>query len=338
MLVTCIVTGEPAVARLNGTYFQLLEDHGSWSPAHWNQLFKWLDSVGVHYVILQWSVFGNLAFYPSATFNNVPNTPLETILTTADSFHMSVLVGLVHDADYWSNIQRDPASVASYLRKLRARSSMAARELAPLLEHHRCVEGWYISGEIDDINWRTREARELLFDHVASLARDLRRLMPQRTLAISTFSQAQSSPPAFQQFWDEFFQRTSLDMVLFQDGVGANKLDISEVPIYLNALRDAAQKNNRRVRVVVELFRQVGGPPIDNLVFRAVPASLDRIRLQLKVAGKYSPGEIIGFSIAEYMTPLGGDSAKDLFSQYQRLLNEKSSVSSTGQNNSRRPN
>ena len=313
----------PSEARLNGTFIQLLEAHGSWTSSQWDQLFDWLRSVGINHLVVQWSVFDDLAFYPSTAFHSVENSPLETVLKLADSSHMSILVGLVHDAAYWSNIQGGPASVNSYLRKLRERSATAARELNPILGHYRSVDGWYIPQEIDDVNWRSPETRQLVLDHLGGLTRDLRRLNPAMTLAISTFSQAQSSPHGFEQFWDELFRCASIDAVLFQDGIGANKLEMNEVPIYLGALQNAVQKNSRKLRVVVELFRQVAGPPIDNSAFRAVPASLDRIRLQIELGAKFSRGGIIGFSVPEYMSPLGGEAGKDLWSRYKVLFGQK---------------
>lgn len=315
-----IASREDAAPRLNGTFIQLLSEHGSWTPAQWNQLFDCLRRAGIDHLVVQWSVYGDEAFYSSSAWKRVPNTPLETILNLADSYRMKVLVGLVHDNDYWSSIERDSASVSSYLRNLRIRSTRSAKELVPILQRHPSVEGWYISGEIDDVNWRSPEPRHLLFDYTGGVASDLRTLRPGMTIAISAFSQAQSSPQGFRQFWDEFFRRTSIDTVLFQDGVGVNKLNLREVPIYAAALQDAARKNNRNVRAVVELFQQVAGPPIDQSAFRAVPAPLARIRAQLEIASKYSPGGIIGFSVPEYMTPLGGEASGNLLTQYRTLL------------------
>lgn len=314
--------------RLNGTFIQLLSQHGSWTPAQWNQLFEWLQSAGIDHLVVQWTVFDDSAFYPSSTWKPVQNAPLETILTLADSHEMRVLVGLVEDSSYWSSIERDSASVSSYLEDLRGRSITAARELTPILRRYRCAEGWYVPGEIDDVNWRSPESRALLLDHLGRLALDLRGLNPGMRIAISGFSQAQSSPDGFREFWDELFQRTTIDMVLFQDGVGAHKLDLREVPIYLDALEKAAKKNGRTVDPVVELFEQVAGPPIDNDVFRAVPAPLDRIRSQIEIAGRYSPEEIIGFSVPEYMTPLGGEAGAKLLSQYRMLFESKLDASS----------
>src|SRR5262249_45342717 len=92
------------------------------------------------------------------------------------------------------------------------------------------------------------------------------------------------------------------------------------VPVYLKAVRRAAEKNARAVEVVVELMRQASGPPLDSAPFSAVPGPLDRILRQIEIAAQYSSGGIIGFSVPEYMTPLGGQAANELFSRYRLLI------------------
>ena len=314
--------GQTPAPRLTGTFLQLLEEHGSWTDAQWAQLFDSLKSLGVQDIVVQWSVVGNLAFYPSLEFRTVRNVPLETVLRMADSAQMKVRVGLISDPAYWSYVQKDPQQVADYLQGLRDKSLAAAGELAPMLKRHPCVQGWYISEEIDDISWRSREARSVLFAHVSKLSAELHQLLPKGTVSISAFSQAQSSPEGFEQFWDEFFRRTGVDTVLYQDGVGAGKMDLNDLPVYLEAIRGAADKNRRTATVVIELFTQTAGPPIDNSAFKAVPASFNRIGCQLAMAARYSVNGIVGFSIPDYMTPQGGPAAGKLFSQYQALITQ----------------
>jgi hypothetical protein len=315
---------DPAASpRLSGTFIQLLEEHGKWTDAQWDSLFETLNRIGIHDLIVQWSVLDGSAYYSSGTIRSVANAPLEKLLTEADRFGMSVLAGLVHDTGYWSKIQRGPEAAATYFTNLRARSVAAANELSPIVRKHASFKGWYIPEEIDDINWRTAEARRILFGHLSALGKELRRLTPHATISISAFSQAQCSPEAYQQFWDELFQGTPVNLVLFQDGVGVGKLELNELPVYLQAVRDAAKKNDRMAQVVVELFRQVSGPPLDNAEFRAVPAPLERIRAQMALAAQYSIGGIAGFSVPEYMTPLGGDAAAELLSQYEALIAPK---------------
>ena len=231
---------------------------------------------------------------------------------------MRVQIGLAHDSDYWSHIDKSPAEVTAYLKNLRARSLGAAAELTPILKRHSSVQGWYIPEELDDVNWRTEAAQSILFDHVRALSQRLRSLTPGWTVSISAFCQGQSSPSAFEHFWNKFYETTQVDIVLFQDGVGVNKLNLSDVPIYLQAIHNAARKNGRSMIVVIELFRQTSGPPLNNGPFAAVPAPLERINNQLRIASRYSSDGIMGFSVPEYLTPFGGDAASKLFSEYRK--------------------
>jgi hypothetical protein len=311
-----------ATPRLSGTFIQLLDEHGRWADSQWDSLFTTLKGLGIRDLIVQWSVLNGTAYYSSKTLRTVGNPPLETLLAGADRLGMKVYVGLVHDSGYWTEIER-PGAAATYFTNLRNRSVKVAGELAPLVKKHASFQGWYIPEEVDDINWRTPESRRILLGHLSLLEKELRRLAPAATIAISTFSQAQTSPEAYQQFWDDLFKTTSVKMVLFQDGVGVNKLELDELPIYLRAIRAAADKNGSLVQVVVELFRQVSGPPLDDGAFHAVPGPVDRIRAQLAIAAEYATGGITGFSIPEYMTPIGGDAAGELLRQYQALIAPK---------------
>lgn len=327
LLFCCLATrklqGGPVVTHspMDGTFLQLLEEHGNWTDERWKQLFDDLHSLGIRRLIVQWSVADGLAFYPSTQFRGVKGAPLEKLLQAADAAHFEVTVGLLHDSDYWTNIKQDPPLIATYLRNLRAKSLATVAELLPILNTHPSVGGWYISEEIDDITWRKPDARSVLLEHEASLAAELKRKTPTWSVSISAFSQAQSSPAGFEHFWGEFLSRVQVDTVLYQDGVGVAKLDMNGLPVYLQAMRNAAEKNHRCLTVVVELFRQTSGPPLNDSPFAAVPAPIERIGCQLALADKFASGGIIGFSVPEYMTPQSGEPAAKLFNDYQHLIN-----------------
>ena len=68
--------------------------------------------------------------------------------------------------------------------------------------------------------------------------------------------------------------------------------------------------------MIVELFQQVDAGE----AFEATPAPLDRVERQLDLAAAYSTAGAIGFSIPEYMTPLGGTTAERLYESYRKRL------------------
>jgi hypothetical protein len=122
-------------------------------------------------------------------------------------------------------------------------------------------------------------------------------------------------------FWAQLVG-SGVDVVLFQDGIGVDKLDLRHLPLYLGALKESVELEHGDFWVVVENFRQVEGPPIDEGPFKAVPASLPRLTRQLSIAAAHTSGELIAFSVPEYMTPLGGKDAEKLFEAYRRKLVE----------------
>ena len=137
---------------------------------------------------------------------------------------------------------------------------------------------------------------------------------------MSGFSNAFLDPSAFGEFWGRVLDRAPIDTVLFQDGIGAGKLEPREVPLYLEALRGASTARARNLEVVVEVFRQTDGPPINDEPFAAAPAGFDEILRQLRLAAEYAPGGAIAFSVPEYMSPLGGEEAADRYEQYRRHI------------------
>jgi hypothetical protein len=309
---------KPRAAKLHGSFIQFSNAQVSWTDDSWRQLLGYFARLGVSQVVVQWAVNDNTAYYPSAIHRPVFQPPLEKVLTLADELGMTVSVGLAHDPAYWTKVARNPEVTEVYLRTLRARSEGVAKELVPLVGKHRSFRGWYITEEIEDATWKKPDARSVVIAHVRELATNLRALKPDATIAISGFSNAETTPATFGQFWSDLLRAAPVDVLLFQDGIGVGKQALSSLPLYLAAARDAASRNGRQMQVVVEIFQQVTTTP----AFVAVPAPLDRVTRQIDVAATYSsaPGPI-AFSIPEYMTPLGGPDAQRLFEAYLARLN-----------------
>jgi hypothetical protein len=307
---------EAPPTRLGGTFLQLLRTHGAWHPQDWATLFRYFKELQLSYVIIQWTVYDEVAFYPTTADHQVPHPPLDTILRLADDAGMRVYVGLVAESQYWAHIRQPLPHVDKYLGRLRAQAVSVARQLLPLVTQHPSFQGWYISEEIDDITWRTPEFRAVLATHLHQLSAHLHTLTPTKSVALSGFANGQLDPHAFEIFWSGLLQAAAIDVVLFQDGIGARKLALPELSPYLRAIRQATQAHQRELMVILEIFEQVAGPPVDDQPFQAIPAGLERIRQQIAVSAAYTP-TLIAFSIAEYMTPLGGPAAEGLFDQYK---------------------
>jgi Domain of unknown function (DUF4434) len=301
--------------QLTGTFIQLLSPHTAWSTTQWNHLFQELKRLKIKRLIIQWTAHQQTYFFPSPHhLNNHPT--LEYLLQAADEIHIDVWVGLVEEPDFWKKISDETPVRSRYLQELLAQSSVVAKELVPLLKPHPSFKGWYITQEIDDLNWRTTAHQALLFQYINALSTQLKRLSPNTPIAISGFVNKGTDPAFLEDFWNALLLAApAIQEVLFQDGIGVHKQSFQSLPPYLQAMQRATNKTSRKLNTVVEIFEQTQGYPINNLSFQAIPATVDRIQEQLVLASLYSE-ESIGFSIPEYMLSSTDAAQKILYQQY----------------------
>lgn len=302
--------------RLAGTYLQLNASHLEWQASDWEELFRHFEALGLSQLIVQWTVYEDRKLYAVPAGEPGRASPVETILQLADRAGMHVWVGLASEERYWKEIASKPDTLKTYLDDLRTRSAQIANELAPIVGRHVSFAGWYVPQEIDDLSWRDDEHRKLLHAYLSGLSGTLSELRPGSSVAVSGFANGSLDPLAFREFWESLLHEApAVDTVLFQDGIGARKLDLYELPLYTAAIRKAADATGRSVIAIVELFDQIAGPPLDEQHFAAVPAPLSRIMRQLEHAHRYAP-LVVAFSVPEYLSPKGGEAARTLYDEY----------------------
>jgi hypothetical protein len=304
---------------LQGTFIQLLSSHNDWTEKEWRELFVYFETLKLSQIIIQWSVLDDMAFYSSKIHSHATEPPLKTILKLADEYQIKVFIGLAYDTKYWDKIQNKPHALKSYFNHFYKRSSLVATEITPHAIKHSSFQGWYISEEIDDLNWRSVKSQQTLFHYLNQLTQHLNFLTPNKKVALSGFSNAALSPKDFQSFWQALLTSANIDIVLFQDGIGVNKLQLDNLPSYFNAMQHATEKTETELQAIVETFTQTSGYPINNQPFAAIPAPLERIIQQLSIAAQYTQKNI-AFSVPEYMTPKGGEQANHLYQRYLKTL------------------
>lgn len=286
--------------------------HRDWPEERWRRLFDRLADLRLEELYLQWSEVDGQAVI------TVP--VLQTVLGLAAQRGIRVWIGLAADTGFGRRILEEPRAVAVYLARLRAAGREVALRLAPAWRGQDAVAGWYIPEEIDDRNWQELARRRLLVDHLAALASELSQIAPELPVAVSGYTGAWLDPATLAALWSEIFAAASLDLLLFQDGLGVGRMRSADVEQYLSALRSAAVRSNRGFAVVVEVFRQKSGTSLDDRPFQAAPAPFERILDQLVLAGRYGGGGLVAFSVPEYMTPEAGAAARELSLRYRRWL------------------
>ena len=303
---------------LQGSYLQLLDYHSRWSNPEWRALFDNLIELRVESIVIQWSAFDQRPFYRAAPVPSAPDMPLESIIRMADASAMRVMVGLSHDPAYWTRVGRPDKRV--YLAERLRLNRQAANELRAIVVAHPSFAGWYISEEIDDVNWNAPADKLALFDYLKELSNHLRKLTPTARIGVSGFVNSRTDPHSLRDFWIDLFARApAIDEVYFQDGVGVAKLTLAELPRYYSAMRDATTAAGRELVPVVEALRQTAGPPISKGEFKAEPTTLRRLGDQIGVANTYAARHVV-FGVPEYLTPAGGAPAARLYQEYRDAM------------------
>lgn len=267
--------------RLTGTFLQLAGQVASWDAAKWTEAFGYFRQLGLREYVIQWSAADGTEFLNA----------VDLIAARVAADRGRLWVGLLHEEEFWLRIQGSDAELSAYLDGLASRNL----DLATKLRRVPRVYGWYIPQEIDDVNWRTPE-------RAAMLVRLLRLLTVKGQIGISAFRGGKNPVAEFAGLWRSVAHETRVRTLFLQDGVGTGKAGVEQAA----ELKARMSGLGMKVRGVVELFEQTSQA---GAAFSARPAAMERIERQLRAAGE----DAVGFSVPEYMTPLGGLEAGRLF-------------------------
>ncbi len=287
-LLAAPLAARPRGGLFRGTFLQPWARHLDWTTEQWDELLGALAALGCEEIVLQWCRYDEFDYAPLAA----------RLLDGARPRRMRVAIGLPYSSQWWKRIDTDAAQALDELAA-RARSFSQSSE-ARLWRRHPAFGGWYLPEEIDDDHWFVPARRRMLAAMLDRLAGAL------RPLAVSGFTNRNHSANEVAGFWRELAGRGRLSRVLFQDGIGAGKMTLAAWPAYLEALRG---RLGRRLEVVVEIFQQ---RPAE-AGFEAVPAALERIRLQTELARRAMRRPPLCFSLPDYATPQAGPAAAELF-------------------------
>ena len=336
-LTTCILvlflllpTSGFALQGIAGTFLQPTKAMETWDNEEWDTLFDTYRKLGVCEIIVQWVEFKENAATkedptkpealeePSEPIKFVPKTNLcviRKILEYAECNGMLVTLGGVFYNSYWERIKSEPELIQVHFMRIRKATMEAIKPIAQHLQSSPVFAGWYISQEIDDRTWLSEEYRSILSTFIKDSHGDLSTLVPNKPISISAFSNGWASPETLGQFWRTVADETGIERILFQDGIGVKKLGIKDVPIYLCSMQQQMQGSCCTIQPVLEIFTQLKSD-----TFKAEPAPLQRIQEQMREELPYAPHGVMIFSVAEYMSPLGGEKANTLL---QKVLCSK---------------
>jgi hypothetical protein len=233
---------------------------------------------------------------------------------------MRVVMGLSHDSRYWERVGH--SDKAAYLSERAQQNAALAHALARTFAKSRAVAGWYISEEIDDLNWNDAVAHRMLTGYLQGQSVRLAAIRPARPVSVSAFTNAGTSPDELGRQWKRRLRDVpGLARLYFQDGVGVGKLALGDVPAYYGALRQALAGTGVELVPVVEVFTQVAGAPIDDQPYAAVPANPQRLLAQVQAARR--AGKVASFGVPEYLSPVGSVAAGQAYAAWVALLESR---------------
>lgn len=299
----------------DGTFIQLIQDDARWTSEQWQDLFQQLHVMGIREIVVQWTRYGEADLMPLA----------HTVLDLAAQWNMRVWVGLYTPEDWWQGIRKPPQLLEVYLWKIMREQTAQARTVWAAFGGHPALAGLYLPIEIDDGTWHDEARTRLLCAAFDIFARHLAEAVPACSLAISGFSNGIVPPDALAEFWTRVLAAGHVQRLYFQDGVGVNKLSPEEAAVYTQALVRTLTPKGYTVRVVVEAFTQVSGPPLNTEPFAAKPAPLARLERQVTLARKAGASGATFFTVPNYMSVLGGEQAENLGRQWLHTLSRRAS-------------
>lgn len=334
-LASCSANEASAKIKLSGTFIQLNNDNAAKPAEWWHAKIERMSEIGLKTIIIQYVAFQNTSFYPIGNKSllaqyrqiNKNRDPINYILEKADDLGMRVFIGLNLETDFKAAYDADnEVFVFDYDKD--AIISRSKKMLLDLFTRyvfsngrtiHGSFSGWYLPIELNDaVVTRTPQAKFMadLISYYYQLSTYAHQQTDFPTM-ISPFFAADTSfndseprnPRKYADWWNEALQANKLevDIVAFQDSIGAGHLKINGFEQYLNLLEPIFQKHDVELWINNEAFRIRKNRGFESAEFK------DFLK-QLEAGSKYTDTSIM-FEFLSYMSG-PGSSLYDAYKHY----------------------
>jgi hypothetical protein len=216
---------------------------------------------------------------------------LEMILALADRHGMKVLLGSLQTAGNWTD-GIEFAALRVYNRRI-------AAEILQRYGHHRSLQGWYFTQEVW-MNWVKHYGRNYYGTTLmANWVADLKKLdsTKQTSAAVVVKKTGRGSMPGLtapelQKWTTSLLRATALDILMPQDGIGAQSgaPTLGDLPSYYSAMANGARAASTKTSLwdTLETFTSVAGAGSEHYP----PADASRVQQQINAVRPYVTGYI----------------------------------------------
>ena len=280
--IVCEYPQQTTPKALTGTFLQLF-GKDNWSEAQWDEFFTEIKDLGMNTLIVQYTAFknasNNITWFNSAnTFTTTKSKhTLERVLASAQRKGIEVHIGLHFDDTYWQH-QTDVAWLQTQANYCIA----IAEEIQAQFGTHVAFKGWYIPHEPEPNAYNTDEKVRLFREHFVDRISNRLHQLNNKPVSIAAFwNSSLSTPEQLQHFMAEL-SKSNLQIIMLQDGVGAQHVTLNRLANYYEAAQRGLFEENKNYKGVFWSDLETFASPNGQYPFH--PATFDRVKQQLLTA------------------------------------------------------
>ena len=310
-------------ANISGSFIQIWNSDGckcgQWSQNEWEIQMQKMKEVCMDKLVIQYGFYHDNAWYSpsSATFKTYQNNTLNNILSAANNKNIDIYIGLYFD-ETWNTADK---SINATYANLLTKHQTVIDETYQLFKSNPYFKGWYIPQEINDLEWKSVNNRNLLANWLQSISIYAKAKDANKKIMIAPYFGPNQPADVLETWYNQLLLiAKDIDIVAPQDGVGTTTKDIdTDIPLYFNAIKNACNTNQVEFWATIESFQQTTGWPIDNGSFTAIPADINRIKKQVNEVSQFS-NSLLQFEWG-YLQPNLNVATTKLYNDYLALQN-----------------
>ena len=250
-----LLTGSATAKPISGAFIQISDYMFSYSQTDWNREIGLMSQAGMDTVIVTPSIDNGQAHYQSSLsfVTGVTDNGLIMILNACDIYNVKCFVGLVGDDSWWNSVGNK-----KILTTLVNHDIAAADELLPLVSPHTSFAGWYTTEEIEFNAWNSSDRSQLISVFLQPLVTHLKSITPGKPVATAPYVyDINSGATNCETWWDYTLSQVHFDILMFQDGMGAdpNRQPEQIIP-YFSGMAVACGNNGVQFWDDLEVFNQ----------------------------------------------------------------------------------
>ena len=227
-------------------------------------------------------------------------------------------IGLHFDETYWQN-----QTNRAWLQLNAQRCIELAREINSKFGNHPAFKGWYIPHEPEPNAYNTDEKVRLFREHFVDRISNRLHQLNNKPVSIAAFwNSSLSTPEQLQHFMAEL-SKSNLQIVMLQDGVGAQHVTLDRLASYYEAAQRGLFEENKNYKGVFWSDLETFASPNGEYPFH--PATFDRVKQQLETALSIPSQQIVSFHYFDDMSTKSPHKAKadTLREAYKNYIKER---------------